>query len=91
MLSRLTRLLSHAASICLVVMMGVTVVDVVGRWLFAIPIFGAFEVVGVMLVGTIFLALPETFLRDQHVTVDVIDNLVPAAAKRLLQVIAALL
>ena len=85
------RLLSRTASGCLIVMMGVTVADVIGRSLFATPIFGAFEIVGIMLVGTIFLALPETFSRDQHVTVDIIDQAVPSSVRRACRIIAALL
>ena len=85
------RSLSRAASFCLVVMMGITVVDVVLRGAFRQPVFGTYDVVEVMLVAVIFLALPEVFLRDQHVTVDVVDQLVPAWATRLLKAAAALL
>ena len=80
MIARLARGLSWAGAACLVVMMGITVVDVVLRGTFRTPVFGTYDIVEVTLVGVIFLALPEVFLREQHVTVDVIDQIVPPGA-----------
>lgn len=59
-------------------MMMVTVADVVLRSLFAFPIFGTFDLVELFLVTSIFLALPETFWREEHVIVNVIDHIGPA-------------
>jgi TRAP-type C4-dicarboxylate transport system permease small subunit len=72
-------------------MMLVTVVDVVLRSLFKYPIFGTFDLVELFLVALIFLGLPETFRREEHVVVDVIDHLVAPRAVAWLRVLAALL
>ena len=74
---RAARLLGLAASLCLIVMMGVTVVDVVSRHLFASPIFGTLDIVELSLVATIFIAIPATFLNDEHIVVDLVDQLAP--------------
>ena len=90
-LEGLARLLGGAASLFLGAMMMVTVADVVLRSLFSYPIFGTFDLVELFLVAVIFLALPETFRREEHVVVDLIDHLAPARAVALLRVLAALL
>jgi TRAP-type C4-dicarboxylate transport system permease small subunit len=72
-------------------MMLVTVVDVVLRSLFKYPIFGTFDLVELFLVALIFLGLPETFRRGDHVVVDVGDHHVSRRVVALLRVLAALL
>jgi TRAP-type C4-dicarboxylate transport system permease small subunit len=90
-LDGLARLLGGAAVASLCAMMLVTVADVVLRSLFKHPIVGTFDLVELFLVALIFLALPETFRREEHVVVDVIDHLVPERTVALLRVLAALL
>ncbi|MGH6914044.1 MAG: TRAP transporter small permease subunit, partial [Geminicoccales bacterium] len=63
----MARLLVGAASAVTCAMMMVTVTDVVLRSLFDYPIFGTFDLVELCLVALIFLALPETFRREEHV------------------------
>jgi TRAP-type C4-dicarboxylate transport system permease small subunit len=58
-------------------MMLVTVADVVLRAAFNAPIRGVYELVELLLAGTFFLALPAVFLRDDHILVNVIDDLAP--------------
>jgi TRAP-type C4-dicarboxylate transport system permease small subunit len=72
-------------------MMMVTVADVVLRSLFAYPIFGTFDLVELFLVTLIFLGLPETFRREEHVVVDLVDHLAPQRVVALLRVLGALL
>ena len=90
-LDRLARLLAAAAAVCLCAMMLVTVADVVLRSLFRYPIFGTFDLVELFLVALIFLGLPETFRREEHVAVDVVDHLAPPRVVALLRVLGALL
>jgi TRAP-type C4-dicarboxylate transport system permease small subunit len=90
-LERLARLLAAAAAVFLCAMMLVTVTDVVLRSLFSYPIFGTFDLVELFLVTSIFLALPETFRREEHVVVDLVDHLAPARAIPPLRVLAAAL
>jgi len=88
---RTARLLGLAASVFLVIMMGVTVVDVLSRHLFAYPIFGTLDIVELAMVATIFIAIPATFLNDEHIVVDVIDQLVPVRAVLWLKRLSALI
>ena len=90
-LDRLARLLAGAAAVFLCAMMMVTVADVVLRSLFGYPIFGTFDLVELFLVTLIFLGLPETFRREEHVVVDLVDHLAPARVLALLRVLAVLL
>lgn len=58
-------------------MMLVTVADVLLRALASTPIRGTFEIVELLLACAFFLALPAAFLRDEHIVVDIVDNLRP--------------
>lgn len=87
----LARLLAGVAAVFLCAMMLVTVADVVLRSLFAYPIFGTFDLVELFLVTLIFLGLPETFRREEHVVVDVVDHVVPPRVVALLKGLGALL
>jgi TRAP-type C4-dicarboxylate transport system permease small subunit len=78
------RIFGLAAAAFLIVMMMVTVVDVSLRSLFNIPVFGTFDIVELMMVATIFLAVPATYLREEHIVIDVIDHVAP---KRLVDVL----
>ena len=55
-------------------MMLITVVDVLLRAVFNYPVRGTLEIVELFLAATFFLALPATFLRDEHIVVDMIDR-----------------
>ena len=66
-----------AASIALAAMMLVTVADVVLRAAANLPIRGTFELVELLLACTFFLALPASFLRDEHIVVDIVDAWAP--------------
>ena len=87
----LARLLAGVAAAFLCAMMLVTVADVVLRSLLAYPIFGTFDLVELFLVTLIFLGLPETFRREEHVVVDLVDHIVRPRMVALLKVLGALL
>lgn len=74
---RAARYFGLAAAAFLVVMMMVTVVDIALRSLFNIPVFGTFDIVELMMVATIFLAVPATYLREEHIVIDVVDHVAP--------------
>ena len=65
------------AGISLAAMMLVTVADVLLRAVANRPIRGTFEIVELLLACTFFLALPASFLRDEHIVVDIIDGTAP--------------
>ena len=68
-------LLGAAASTILLVMMLLTFVDVVARYLFNRPIAGAFEVTELLLLVLIFAGLPLVTYADEHALMDFIDRL----------------
>ena len=55
-------------------MMLITVADVVLRAVFNKPIRGTLEIVELLLACAFFLALPASFLRDEHIVVDIVDG-----------------
>ena len=78
------------AAVSLAAMMLVTVADVVLRAAINRPIRGTLEIVELLLACSFLLALPATFLRDEHIVVDIVDGMAPRRVP-LLRRIAALL
>jgi TRAP-type C4-dicarboxylate transport system permease small subunit len=66
--------LAAISAAMLFAMMGVTVVDVVGRYFLNAPLPGASELTELLLVGVIFTGLPAVCLDDGHVTVDLLTE-----------------
>lgn len=81
------RLLTRVAAIFLLAMMMLNVVDVGLRSGFNAPIFGTYEIIEFLLAAAAFLAIPEVFLRDQHITIELIDQVVPERVVRWLKLI----
>lgn len=71
-------------------MMLLTVADVALRTFLNRPIQGTYELIELGLACTIFIALPAVFLRDEHLVVDVVDQLAPRWIVRLLDLAGAL-
>lgn len=82
--------LKLVAATLLFVMMGVTFVDVVGRYVFAKPLTGAFELTEVLLGLVVFAGLPIVTRRGEHVTVDLVTMRLPPLPRAALARIAAL-
>ena len=74
---RADAVLGIAASVILFLMMVLTFVDVVARYLFNFPLRGGFEVTELMLLALIFAGLPLVSHADEHVTMDFIDRILP--------------
>ena len=81
---RADAVLGIAASLILFLMMLLTFVDVVARYLFNFPLRGGFEVTELMLLVLIFAGLPLVSHADEHVTMDFIDRILPRAGRRFL-------
>ncbi len=64
------------AAAALAAMMLLTVADVLLRAAINRPIRGTLEIVELLLACTFFLALPASFLRDEHIVVDIVDGFV---------------
>jgi TRAP-type C4-dicarboxylate transport system permease small subunit len=82
---RVEGLLGAAASTILLVMMLLTFVDVVARYLFNRPIAGAFEVTELLLLVLIFAGLPLVTYADEHALMDFIDRLLGPRATAVLE------
>ena len=89
----LDRILVAGTAASLFAMMAFTFADVVLRYLFARPVRGGLEVVELLMVAMIFSALPLVSRRDEHVTIDTIEQHFPdavkAALRRVMHAIAA--
>ena len=83
--------LGSIAAIILFVMMCLTCADVVGRYFLNRPITGAFEVTELLLAALIFLGLPLVTLRQEHVSVDVLDPITPDVVLRIQHIIASMI
>lgn len=88
---RAVQLLRVLAMAALVAMMLVTIVDVTMRNTVNELVLGGVELVQLALVAAVFFALPETFLRDEQISIDVIDRaLTPRGVQTLRAAAAAL-
>jgi TRAP-type C4-dicarboxylate transport system permease small subunit len=65
------------AAVVLFALMLLTCADVIGRYFFSHPIHGGFEITEMLLASLIFAGLPLVTLRNEHVTVDVLDPITP--------------
>jgi TRAP-type transport system small permease protein len=86
----IARWCSYASALFLVAMMLITVVDVSARALFNRPITGAYDLVQLFLVGTVFLSIPDVFLRGENIVIDFVDHLFSGQAVRWLKLAASL-
>ena len=85
------RFLGVIAAIVLFAMMTLTFVDVFGRKFLNKPVYGAYEITELLMGVLIFSALPIVTARQGHVTIDVLDQLVPRSARAAQHVIVTLL
>ncbi len=90
-LERIVRCLRVLAVAALAAMMLVTIVDVGLRNTVNELVLGGVELVQLALVAVVFLALPDTILRNEQITIDVIDRKVGARGVRALKAAAAAL
>lgn len=69
--------LSAICGVMLLAMMLVTLLDVLGRYVFNSPLQGATELTAILLVSTIFVGLPAVCLDEENVTVDLLVDHMP--------------
>ena len=72
----------------LFLMMMITAVDVVGRYVFNKPLNGGFEITEMLLAALIYCGLPLVSQRREHIVIDTFDPLMSARVKRALDMIA---
>ena len=85
----LIRIAEIVTALLLFVMMMLTFADVIGRYIFTAPIFGAAEMIQFLLAMTIFGGLCLVNARDEHITVELfeapLDRLFPVARRIIVQ------
>lgn len=91
LLALLSRYAGYGSALCLAAMMLITVADVTLRAVANLPITGAYDLVQLFLVGTVFLSIPDVFLRGENIVVDFVDHLFRPRAIYLLKTAARLL
>jgi TRAP-type C4-dicarboxylate transport system permease small subunit len=87
----ITAALGCVAAAVLLLMMLLTCIDVIGRYFFNQPVPGGFEITEMLLAALIFSGLPLVTLRNEHVTIDVLDSVTPEWVYRIQHVAACLI
>lgn len=90
-LIRMARLCTGLGALSLAVMMLATDYDIVARLTFKSPLHGVVELVEIMVLASAMLGLPEAFLRDEQIRVDLVDNWLPPFGLRIVKVVALIL
>jgi len=80
--------LGVTSGMVLFLMMTVTAVDVIGRYVFNKPLAGGFEITEMLLAALIYCGLPLVSQRREHIVIDTFDPLMSARVKRVLDVLA---
>lgn len=91
LLSGFARACTIGGALSLCVMMLGTDWDIVSRQLFGRPLEGVVELVEITVLATAMLGLPEAFLRDEQIRVDLVDAVLPERLLRALQGVGLLL
>ncbi len=73
------------SGVLLFCLMGITVVDVAGRYLLGAPLPGGNEIVQLTMAATIYSALPSVNRQEGHIVVDLLDSAVPRTLVRVRQ------
>jgi TRAP-type C4-dicarboxylate transport system permease small subunit len=77
----INRSLSLAAGGMVGILMFLVFADVVGRYIFSKPIFGAYELIEVLMGWLIFAGLPLVSRAQQHISVDFVSAFLPDRLK----------
>ena len=73
-LIRIINALEAFSSVVLMVMMLLTFIDVIGRYVLGTPVFGATEMISTLLALVIFSGLGIANARDKHIVVELFDE-----------------
>lgn len=83
----LTITLNIVVAVAMFGLMAVTFADVVGRYFFSSPLNGSVDIIQMMMGILIFSALPLVSVRQEHITVDLLDRMFSVRARRLRQIV----
>ena len=81
------RLLEAVIMLCLIAMTGVTVVDVVGRYFFGVPLRGGYEISELLMGLTVFAALPLATRAESHLTIGLLTDRLQGGALRVHRIV----
>ena len=83
-LGRILRPISDLAGVILILLMGITALDVVGRWLGILYMRGVIELSNMTLVFLAFLALPYSFLMRGHLIIEFATRNLPTRINKMI-------
>lgn len=78
-------------AIALAVMMAATDWDILARQLADRPLTGVVELVEITVLACAMLGLPEAFIRDEQIRIDLLDTVVPEGALRVIKAVGLVL
>lgn len=84
-------LLAYVGGYVLFGMMLLTTCDVIGRYIFNLPISGAYEITEAMMVTLVFFFIAYTQATKAHVGVELVINLLPQKIRVIIDIITHLL
>ncbi len=84
-------ILRGCCAFLLLCMMVLTCADVAGRYFFNAPVFGALEATEVLLAAVIFMGIPMVSIRNEHITINLFDSVLPPALFRIQNVLVNLI
>jgi TRAP-type C4-dicarboxylate transport system permease small subunit len=84
---RVLRPVEVVVAILIFAIMALTVVDVVGRYLFNAPVKGSIEAIELMLGLLVYMAIPLASARAEHIRIDLLDYLLGPRARRMQRLI----
>ncbi len=64
------------------IMMAITFADVWGRYFFNMPVYGAADIIAHLMALVVFASLPRISMKQEHITVDLFDHLVPKVLRK---------
>jgi TRAP-type C4-dicarboxylate transport system permease small subunit len=81
------RILIIIVAVVIFLMMAITFVDVIGRYVFSLPIPGGFEIIEFLMPLSIFSGLPIITRRRTHIVVSIMDGLFAGHAGKVRQLL----
>ena len=87
----LSRLLGYMSAVMLGLLMMITVVDVICRYIFNAPLTGATEISELLMVLVVFLSLAWVSVERSHIRVDLLVNMWPRKVQLVVEVVTLLL
>jgi len=87
-LNSLARIIAYVGTACLLVLVGLSTIDVVLRYFFNSPIAGTIEIIELTMVVLVFLSIGYTQVTKSHVRVEVLSGLLKPRGKLVLDSIA---